>query len=119
MGAGVTPAEKQAARDKIAALRVRWMRSPVRGLCDDLGNYIVALEMLCDELTRPEPEAVHRYDPNECVVCKAQLLPPSEPPHCDDCIVTDEHYCAWEGADSRALTESFGSTELRPERNPE
>jgi hypothetical protein len=27
---------------------------------------------------------------NQCVICSAELLPPTEPPHCKDCVVTDE-----------------------------
>ena len=34
---------------------------------------------------------------NECIVCKAALLPRPEPPHCHDCVVTDEHSEEWEG----------------------
>lgn len=41
------------------------------------------LPRLCAELKR-------RMVADECVVCHAELLPPSAPPHCEDCVVTDE-----------------------------
>jgi hypothetical protein len=60
----VTPAEKQAARDKIEALRVRWKREAeslyaaghvsVSAAHASERAYLAALESLCDELTRPE-----------------------------------------------------------------
>jgi hypothetical protein len=27
-----------------------------------------------------------------CVVCEATLCEPETPPHCEDCILTEEHY---------------------------
>ncbi len=76
MGAGVTPQEKQSARDRIAALKLRWERLYVVSqdpeyddhLPDDpesrLGRsrreYVAALESLVDELTAPEPEDLTR-----------------------------------------------------------
>lgn len=32
----------------------------------------------------------------ECVVCKAELLPPIEPPHCEYCIPSDQMVDEWE-----------------------
>src|ERR1700732_33407 len=49
------PAEKQAARDKIAARKLRWLRSEKKGFSGALSDYVAALEVLVDELTAPDP----------------------------------------------------------------
>jgi len=33
---------------------------------------------------------------NTCIVCKGALIPHDEPPHCEGCIVDDEHLHEWE-----------------------
>jgi hypothetical protein len=35
-------------------------------------------------------------DADTCVVCEAALVPYDGPLHCEDCIVTDDHYYAWQ-----------------------
>lgn len=35
-------------------------------------------------------------DHDTCVVCEASLVPHDGPLHCEDCIVTDDHYYAWQ-----------------------
>jgi hypothetical protein len=77
----MTPAEKAAARDKIAALRMRWIR-----LADEWTRpyaatrahdaYLRALEKTCDELTAPEQEAMRPT--------------PVKRPHCNRC-----DRCGW------------------------
>lgn len=44
---------------------------------------------------RPSSEGEMR---EACIVCGCALMPPerTEPPHCMDCALTDEHYYAWE-----------------------
>ncbi len=61
----MTPAEKQAARDRIAALRARWERTEnttsfgqARAMAH--ARYVNALASLVDELTAPEPEDLTR-----------------------------------------------------------
>jgi len=55
---------KRAARDRIAALRARWMRASDAGEIFALQAaeraYLRALESLVDELTVPEPEDMTR-----------------------------------------------------------
>lgn len=37
-----------------------------------------------------------RHELNDCAQCGATLHPPTDPPHCEDCIVDEEHREAWE-----------------------
>jgi hypothetical protein len=37
-----------------------------------------------------------------CVVCKATLLPPTEPPHCEDCHPTEDDEAAWLASGAKA-----------------
>lgn len=50
-------------------------------------------------------------DHDSCVVCEAALVPYDGPLHCEDCIVEDEHYYAWQDRRS-ALSESEGHMTL-------
>lgn len=36
-----------------------------------------------------------RSEEPSCIVCEAVLVPDDYPPHCHDCIVTDEHEWRW------------------------
>lgn len=60
-----------------------------------IGPFRLAAEV---ERLRAENErlraAVRDYD--TCVVCEASLVPHDGPMHCEDCIVTDDHYYAWQ-----------------------
>ncbi len=46
-------------------------------------------------------------DWESCVVCEALLIPHDGPMHCEDCIVDDEHYYAWQ--------ERRGATSAKPD----
>lgn len=56
------------------------------GWIEDAGYFEQAIRLIKqrEELQR----MVDRQ--NSCIVCGSSLLPSKEPPHCEDCVVTDE-----------------------------
>jgi len=67
--------------------------------CDEtVGDEAAEADELCAEVARLR-EALRREREPSCVACDATLEPTrDEPPHCSDCVPTDDHIEEWERA---------------------
>lgn len=67
---------------------------------DDLCATLESAQLAAEQAAREAGIAVPPHAPvppiRSCIVCSADLLPPTTPPHCQDCVVTDEHMDEWE-----------------------
>jgi hypothetical protein len=48
------------------------------------------IDFLRSELSAAKEEIDRLNGRDTCAICSAELLPPTEPPHCEGCVVTDD-----------------------------